>query len=160
MKFTKSHKAYMQLAISEARKNLLTPDGGPFGAVIVKGNNVVAVSRNTVLKADASCHAEVNAIRVASKKLKTYDLSGCRIYSTTEPCPMCFSAIHWARIDTIIYGNNIADAKKIGFNELSISNVSMKKIGKAKIKIISGVLREECNRLFNEWSVSPDKQLY
>jgi tRNA(Arg) A34 adenosine deaminase TadA len=156
----KLHKKYMQLAISEASKNLLTPDGGPFGAVIVRGDKVVAVARNTVLKNDASCHAEVNAIRIASKKLKTYDLSGCRIYSTTEPCPMCFSAIHWARIDTIIYGNSIADAKKIGFNELSISNVSMKKIGKAKIKIISGVLREECNRLFNEWSVLPDKQLY
>jgi len=160
MKFTKPHKKYMQLAIREARKNLLTPDGGPFGAVIVKGNRVVAVARNTVLKNDASCHAEVNAIRVASKNLKTYDLSGCRIYSTTEPCPMCFSAIHWARIDSIIYGNTIADAKKIGFNELSISNVSMKKIGKAKIKIIRGVLRSECNCLFQEWAVLPDKQLY
>jgi tRNA(Arg) A34 adenosine deaminase TadA len=121
---------------------------------------VLAVSRNTVLKSDATCHAEVNAIRLASKKLKTYNLSGCRIYSTTEPCPMCFSAIHWARIGSIIYGNNIADAKKIGFNELSISNVSMKKIGKAKIKIIRGVLRDECNRLFGEWAALPDRQLY
>ena len=150
----------MQLAICEARKNLTTPLGGPFGACIVKGNKVIAVTRNTVLKADASCHAEINAIRLASKKIKTYNLSGCRIYSTTEPCPMCFSAIHWARIDSIIYGNNIADAKKIGFNELSISNVSMKKIGKAKIKIIRGVLRDECNQLFKEWDKLPNKCLY
>jgi len=160
MKRKLSHKKYMQLAICEAKKNLSTPFGGPFGACIVKGNKVIAVSRNTVLKADASCHAEVNVIRLASKKLKTYDLSGCRIYSTTEPCPMCFSAIHWARISSIIYGNNISDAKKIGFNELSISNVSMKKIGKAKIKIICGVLRSDCNRLFREWSMLPNKQLY
>jgi tRNA(Arg) A34 adenosine deaminase TadA len=160
MKRTQSHKKYMQLAICEAKKNLSTPLGGPFGAVIVKGDKVVAVARNTVLKNDASCHAEVNAIRIASKKLKTYDLSGCRIYSTTEPCPMCFSAIHWARIGSIIYGNNIADAKKIGFNELSISNVSMKKIGKAKIKIICGILRNDCNRLFKDWFALPSKQLY
>ncbi|MDD4182630.1 MAG: nucleoside deaminase [Candidatus Omnitrophica bacterium] len=160
MRTVKPHRKYMQLAVCEARKNLLVPDGGPFGACIVKGNKVIAVARNTVLKHDASCHAEVNAIRLASKKLKTYDLSGCRIYSTTEPCPMCFSAIHWARIGSIIYGNNISDAKKIGFNELSISNVSMKKIGKAKIKIISGVLRDECNRLFKEWAALPIRQLY
>jgi tRNA(Arg) A34 adenosine deaminase TadA len=160
MKRKQPNSKYMQLAIKEARKNLCDICGGPFGACIVRGGKVIAVTRNTVLKADASCHAEINAIRLASKRLKTHDLSGCRIYSTTEPCPMCFSAIHWARIDSIIYGNNISDAKKIGFNELSISNVSMKKIGKAKIKIIRGVLRNDCNRLFREWSELPDKQLY
>ncbi|MDD4955547.1 MAG: nucleoside deaminase, partial [Candidatus Omnitrophica bacterium] len=133
MKNIIQHKKYMQSAICEARKNIKNLCGGPFGAAIVKGNKIIAVARNTVLKNDASCHAEINAIRLASKKLKTYNLFGCRIYSTTEPCPMCFSAIHWARIDTIIYGNNIRDAKRIGFNELFISNVSMKKIGKAKI---------------------------
>jgi len=154
------HEKYMQLAICEAKKNLSTPFGGPFGACIVKGNKVITVARNTVLKNDASCHAEVNAIRLASKKLKTHNLSGCRIYSTTEPCPMCFAACHWARIGSIIYGNNIADAKKIGFNELCISNVSMKKISKAKIKIICGILRSNCNRLFREWSAFPNKQLY
>jgi len=160
MKRKSQHEKFMQLALREARKNLLKPDGGPFGAVIIKKGRVVSIARNTVLKNDATCHAEINAIRLASKKLKTYNLSGCRIYSTTEPCPMCFSAIHWARIGSIIYGNNIADAEKIGFNELFISNVSMKKIGKAKIKIVRGVLRDECNRLFREWSVLPDKQLY
>lgn len=160
MKAENLHRKYMELALCEARKNLSRLSGGPFGAVIVKGNRVVAIARNTVLKNDATCHAEVNAIRLASKRLKTYDLSNCRIYSTTEPCPMCFSAIHWARINTIIYGNNIADARRIGFNELSISNVSMKRIGKAKIEIIRGVLRDECNRLFCEWSVLPDSQIY
>lgn len=160
MKKMTMHEKYMRLAINEAKKNLNKMEGGPFGAVIVKGNKVIAAARNTVLKNDASCHAEINAIRLASKKLRTYDLSGCIIYSTTEPCPMCFSAIHWARIDSIIYGNNIADARSIGFNELSISNVSMKKLGRAKIKIIGGILCSDCNRLFNEWFALSTKQLY
>jgi tRNA(Arg) A34 adenosine deaminase TadA len=155
-----AHKKFMRLAINEARRNLSKMAGGPFGACIVKGNKIISVARNTVLKNDASCHAEINAIRLASKKLKTHDLSGCRIYSTTEPCPMCFSAIHWARIDKIIYGNNINNAKKIGFNELCISNVSMKKLGKAKIKIVRGILRKECNKLHREWASLSNKQLY
>ena len=154
------HKKYMGMAVSKARENLVKMEGGPFGACIVKGDRVIAVARNTVLKNDATCHAEINAIRLASKKLKTYDLSGSVIYSTTEPCPMCFSAIHWAKINSIIYGNNIADAKRIGFDELCISNVSMKKQGRAKIKIIGGVLRSDCNRLFCDWSALSNKQLY
>ncbi len=160
MKKMSKHEKYMRLAIDEARKNLNKMEGGPFGACIVKGNKVIAVARNTVLKNDASCHAEVNAIRLASKKLKTYDLSGCIIYSTTEPCPMCFSAIHWAKINTIIYGNNIVDAKRIGFNELSISCHSMKKLGKAKVKVIKGLMRKECNQLFGCWNKLQDKILY
>lgn len=150
----------MQLAIKEAKKNFSTMQGGPFGACIVKENKVIAQTNNTVLRDDATCHAEINAIRRASRKLRTYNLSGCVIYSTTEPCPMCFSAIHWARISTIIYGNNICDAKKIGFNELNISSRVMKKLGKAKTKIISGVLRKECNYLFKQWDKLANKKLY
>lgn len=150
----------MGLALKEAGKNLLDMRGGPFGACIVKGGKVIAVSRNTVLKKDATCHAEVNAIRLASKRLKTFDLSGCSIYSTTEPCPMCFSAIHWSGIGVLVYGNAIADAKKIGFNELPISNARMKKLGKAKIKIIPGFMRDESNQLFKKWSKLPGKKWY
>jgi tRNA(Arg) A34 adenosine deaminase TadA len=151
---------FMSLALKEAGKNLSDMRGGPFGACIVKGGKVIAVSRNTVLKRDATCHAEVNAIRMASKKLKNYDLSGCSIYSTTEPCPMCFSAIHWSGIDMLVYGNTIADAKKIGFNELPISSARMKKLGRAKIKIIAGFMRDEANQLFKRWSKLPGKKLY
>ena len=151
----------MKLALKEAGKNISrNMSGGPFGACIVKDDRVIAVSRNTVLKQDATCHAEVNAIRAASKKLKTYDLSGCVIYSTTEPCPMCFSAIHWAGIDTIIFGNTIADAKKVGFNELYISNAKMKKIGKVKMNIISGFMRSKVNQLYKKWNSLPNKKLY
>ncbi|MDD4352399.1 MAG: nucleoside deaminase, partial [Candidatus Gracilibacteria bacterium] len=94
----------MQLAIAEAAKNFTDLQGGPFGACLVKEGQVFALARNTVLRSDATCHAEINAIRAASQKLGTYDLTGCEIYSTTEPCPMCFAAIHWAKIGKIYYG--------------------------------------------------------
>ena len=156
----KNDSRFMVRAIKEARKNLSSLDGGPFGACIVKNGEVVAVGRNTVLTEDASCHAEINAIRNASKKLKTYDLSGCSIYSTTEPCPMCFSAIHWARIDAIVFGTGIPDARKIGFHELCISARDMKKMGKSPIRIASGFMLEECRRLFDDWEKTDDKQIY
>ncbi|MCU0650734.1 MAG: nucleoside deaminase [Candidatus Omnitrophica bacterium] len=151
---------FMMLAIKEAGRNLKKPDGGPFGACIVKNGNVIAVGRNTVLRNDASCHAEINAIREASKKLKTYDLSGCEIYSTTEPCPMCFSAIHWARIDAVVFGTGISDARKIGFNELGISAKKMKKMGGSGISITAGFMLEECRGLFAAWERSPFKKVY
>ena len=156
----KLNPEYMRLAIEEARKNLRKMDGGPFGACIVKSGKVLAVARNTVLKKDATCHAEVNAIRKASKKLKTYDLSGCTIYSTTEPCPMCFSAIHWARIDSVVFGTRIIDAKEIGFNELSISAKKMKSLGKSRVKVFPNFLIKECQNLFKAWGALKNKNLY
>ena len=118
------------------------------------------MARNEVLKHDATCHAEINAIRKASEKIKTFDLSGCVIYSTTEPCPMCFSAAHWARISVIIYGTSILDAKKAGFNELNISNIKMKKMGGSSIKVYKDFLREECAELLDQWSKFKNKVLY
>jgi len=154
------HNKFMMLAVKEARKNLKSLDGGPFGACLVKGNKVLAAARNTVLKNDATCHAEINAIRAASRKLKNYDLSGCVIYSTTEPCPMCFSAIHWAKIGTVIYGTKIKDVKKLGFNELTISNAKMKALGKSSVKIKGGYLLGECRNLLKDWSGLEKKILY
>ena len=151
---------YMILAIKEARKNLKTADGGPFGACIVKGGKVIAASRNTVLKEDATCHAEIKAIRLASKRLKHFDLSRCIIYSTTEPCPMCFSAIHWARLEAVIYGTNIADVKKLGFHELGISARKMKTTGKSGVKIFPGFMRKECLRLLADWNNIEEKRIY
>ena len=147
----KLNPKFMRLAIREARKNLKSLEGGPFGACVVKNNKVLATARNTVLKNDATCHAEINAIRTASKKVKSFDLSGCRIYSTTEPCPMCFSAIHWARIETIVYGTDIADAKRLGFNELKITTKKMKAQGKSNVEIVSGFLRKECKKLLEDY---------
>lgn len=151
---------FMQLAIKEARKNILSMDGGPFGACIVKSGKVIAVGRNTVLVSDASCHAEINTIRAASRKLKNFDLSGCVIYSTTEPCPMCFSAIHWARIDAVVYGTTIDDVKKMGFNELRITATQLKKIGKSRVGVYGNFLRDECKLLLGDWADTSYKRLY
>ena len=151
---------FMEMAIREAEKNLKTLDGGPFGACIVKDGVVLAVARNKVFRTDATSHAEVSAIRLASRRIKTFDLSGCVIYSTTEPCPMCFSAIHWAKIGTIVYGTDIADAKRCGFHELEISNATLKKLGKSKIKIIKDFMRPECVELFNTWTAMSKKLTY
>lgn len=154
------NKKFMRLAIKEAAKNLKKMDGGPFGACIVKRGKAIAVARNEVLKKDATCHAEINAIRIASRKLKSFDLSGCVIYSTTEPCPMCFAAIHWARISKIVYGTTTKDAKKIGFNELEITDRRLKSLGKSKIKIIPDYMREECLALLKGFNELPNKRLY
>lgn len=159
-KRVKPNERFMRLAVREARKNIKAMDGGPFGACVVKGARLLAVARNTVLKRDATCHAEVNAIRMASREIKNFDLSGCVIYSTNEPCPMCFGAIHWARIGCIVYGTGIKDAARIGFNELNISDKKIKALGKTGIDIISGFLIEECRALLKDWNSSEKKKLY
>ncbi|MBU0591364.1 nucleoside deaminase [Candidatus Micrarchaeota archaeon] len=147
----------MELAIKIAEKGIGTVDS-PFGACIIKGNDVLAVGHSTVLSNNnATRHAEMNAIAAASKKLKTFDLSGCTIYSTTEPCPMCFSAIHWARISKIVWGTNISDVKALGFSELTVSNKQMKKLGKSKVKITSDFMRNECLDLLKKWKKGKGK---
>jgi tRNA(Arg) A34 adenosine deaminase TadA len=152
---------WMQRAIRSARAGMKKSEGGPFGACIVRGGKLIAEGHNTVLKTkDATCHAEVNVIREASRKLKRYDLKDCVIYSTTEPCPMCFSAIHWAQIPVVYYGTRIPDVAKRGFNELFISNRIMKKLGKSPMKIRGGVGLAGCRKLLSEWDRKEIKTLY
>lgn len=142
---------YMNLAIDAARK-AIEKGQSPFGACIVKDGQVLAVEHNSVwCDCDITAHAEVSAIRKACSHICNIDLSGAVIYSTTEPCPMCFSAIHWARISKIFYGTNIADAKRYGFNELEISNQTLKTLGGEKIQIHPDFLRQECLKLFEEF---------
>lgn len=151
----------MLKAIQSAERGMRRGEGGPFGAVIIKSGKILAVAHNTVLKnQDATCHSEVNAIRIASKKLRKFDLKGCVIFSTNEPCPMCFSAIHWARIGKVVFGTRIRDVQKRGFNELSIPSVRMKKAGKSRVKIRSGFMKRECLELLKKWDVLDKKQLY
>lgn len=151
----------MKLAIRSAQAGIKRSEGGPFGAVIVRGNQRIAVAHNTVLKdRDATCHAEVNAIRVASRKLKRFDLSDCVIYSTTEPCPMCFSAIHWARIARVVFGTNISDVQKRGFHELSIASRKMKREGQSPVSLRIGFMKKECRALLKEWDQKKDKRVY
>ena len=152
--------AFMRRAIREARRNLRTLEGGPFGACIVRDGTLIAAARNTVLRNDATCHAEINAIRKASRKLGTFDLSGCVIYTTTEACPMCFSAVHWARVGTIVSGTRIQDAKRAGFHELEISNVRLRKLGKSRVKLIEGFLRDEALELLESWARLPGRRSY
>jgi len=154
-------RKWMALAIESARKAMGNSAGGPFGAVIVRGNRLIAVGHNTVLKNhDATCHAEINVIRIASKKLGRFDLSDCVIYSTTEPCPMCFSAIHWARIAKVIFGTTITDVQKRGFHELSIPSKKMKREGKSPVSLKAGFMKKECLALLKDWDEKKDKEVY
>lgn len=156
-----ARKKWMALAIKSARQGIRRSEGGPFGAVIVRGGRAVAVAHNRVLKErNATRHAEVNAICAASRKLGRYDLSDCVIYSTTEPCPMCFSAIHWARIARVIYGTSIADVQKRGFHELSIPSRHMKLKGKSPVELQGGFMKKECLALLREWDRKTDKEVY
>jgi guanine deaminase len=148
---------YMKIAYDEALYGIKHNEGGPFGAVIVKDDMVIAKAHNTVLKEnDPTCHAEINAIKKASKKLKTYNLEGCILYVTGEPCPMCLSALIWAKIKEIYYGCNIIDTEKIGFIDKNIYN-NIKKIRKKELKEID---RKDCLNLYKEWSNKEDKEIY
>ncbi len=155
------NRRFMMIAIEEARGGSGAGEGGPFGAVIVKGDEVIAKAHNSVLgDNDPTRHAEIKAISEASSKLGTYDLSGCEIYTTTEPCPMCFSAIHWAKIDRMIYGTGIGDVRKLGFNELTISASEMRDKGGSSVDIIGDFMRPECEELLQFWSGLPDQKVY
>ncbi|TLD43041.1 MAG: Guanine deaminase [Candidatus Jettenia ecosi] len=150
----------MRLAIHKAREGI-EKGQTPFGACIVKDGEVISCTHNIVWQTmDITAHAEVNAIREACKKLNTVDLSGCVIYSTCEPCPMCFSACHWAKIAKIMYGTRVDDAKKIGFNELTILNKKMKRFGNSPVEIAGDLLREENLELFKIWYNRTDKRVY
>lgn len=151
---------FMQMAIDKAREGV---DNGqtPFGACIVKNDKVISCDHNIVWEStDITAHGEIHAIRSACHNLKNIDLSGCTIYSTCEPCPMCFSAIHWARIDKIIYGARIEDAQRFGFNELTVSNHLLKELGVSKVQIIGDFMRKENVKLFEYWDSKPDKKTY
>ena len=154
-------ETFMRLAIEKAREGVR---GGqtPFGACIVSPDGrVLACDHNVVWHTtDITAHGEINAIRAACRALGSIDLSGCTIYSTTEPCPMCFSAIHWARISRIVYGASIADAQAAGFNELAIATIVMKETGGSPVEIDGGCLREECAALFAEWKESGNARPY
>jgi tRNA(Arg) A34 adenosine deaminase TadA len=158
--FHEPNEKFMEIAIKWGRKNIKKMDGGPFGACIVKNNKVIAASKNNVLKSNATAHAEVLAIQKASKKLNTYFLKDCIIYSTTEPCPMCFSAIHWAGIEQIVFGTNINDVAKIGFNEMMISNKKLKSLAKINTTITKGFLYSKCKKLLDDWNAVSNHCVY
>ncbi len=142
---------FMKLAVEEAKLGVKENHGGPFGAVIVKDGKVIAKAHNTVLKDDdPTCHAEINAIRKASKILDTFDLTDCELYTTGKPCPMCKSAIQWAKIDKVYYVCDYNDAKEIGFDEEGGNNDKYEEVQ---------VDCEECKELYKEYG-SSNRQRY
>lgn len=151
---------FMRLAIAKALAGVAA-GGSPFGACIVRDGEVVACEHNVVWQTtDITAHAEVHALRCACRALGTIDLTGCTVYTTTEPCPMCFSAIHWARCARIVYGTSIADAQAAGFRELTISNEQMKVLGGSPVEVEGGFLRDECQAVFDAFCARPDRATY
>ena len=147
-----SKEDFLKMAIEESKINSINDysEGGPFGAVIVKEGQIISKAHNSVRKSkDATAHAEVNAIRLAGEKLGTFDLSGCVLYASAEPCPMCLSAIIWANIKEVYYGCTKEDAGKIGFRDDIIYDYLK---GKNKDLInLKQIDREECIKTFEEY---------
>ena len=134
--------------------------GGPFGSVIVKNDKIIAEVSNKVTSSnDPTAHGEIVAIREACQNLNTFDLSGCEIYTSCEPCPMCLSAIYWSRLDKIYYANTREDAKNIDFDDSFIYTEIPKKIDDRKIKMIQ-MLRDEALKAFEIWDKKVDKIKY
>ena len=147
-------------AIQLAKQNVETGEGGPFGAVIVKNDLIIAKSANCVTKDnDPTAHAEIVAIRLACKSLDTFNLEGCIIYTSCEPCPMCLSAIYWAAIKKVYYGNSKEDAGKIGFDDAFIYEELKLKPENRKVKS-QQLLTEKAILTFNLWEKSKSKTTY
>ena len=154
-----SNKKFMLRAI-ELSVSSASTDGGPFGCVIVKNNSIIAEGSNEVTKNnDPTAHGEIVAIRDACKKLNTFNLSGCDLYSSCEPCPMCLSAIYWSRIENIFYANTRIDAKSIDFDDSFIYSEINKDLEDRKIKMFQ-MHREEALEAFKIWENKKDKIKY
>lgn len=149
----------MRKAIALSTENV-NNGGGPFGAVIAKDGKIIATGVNRVTdKCDPTAHAEVNAIREAASKLKTFNLSGCEIYTSCEPCPMCLGAIYWAHLDKMYYGNNKTDAKSIGFDDSFIYDELALNPEDRKLPS-EELLHNEAIKAFENWAGKDDKIEY
>lgn len=146
----RAENKYIQLAIDEAREGIFNNHGGPFGSIIVKDGKIVGRGHNSVLKNnDSTAHGEICAIRDAESNLGSYDLSGCELYTTGEPCPMCLAACKWANIDKVYYGCSIADNTEIGFRDEVFDNMFGGREGFSDY--LEEVDREACLELFKEY---------
>jgi guanine deaminase len=160
MSDTVHHEAFMRRAIELSREGMESNRGGPFGAVIVKAGEIIAEGVNRVTSTcDPTAHAEVVAIRAAGAALGTFDLSGCQIYTSCEPCPMCLAAIYWARLDRVYYANCREDAASIGFDDAAF----YREIGlpiEARTLPMSRLLPQEAREAFDAWARKPDRVRY
>jgi guanine deaminase len=151
---------FMKKAIRLSVTNVEKGKGGPFGALVVKDGKIIARGANSVTSTnDPTAHAEVVAIRKACKVLKTYQLTGCEIYTSCEPCPMCLAAIYWARPDKLYYAGNKEDAAAINFDDKFIYDEIAKPVAERKI-FTQQLLREEALEAFKKWNESPCKIQY
>jgi len=143
---------FMREAIIESEKNLKTGDGGPFGAVVVRNGKIIGRGHNEVIKnSDPTCHGEIQAIRDACKYLQTYDLTGCELYTSAMPCPMCLGAIIWANIKVVYYGNSAQDTAQIGFRDDFIYRFIEGKCHNKEVLQLKQLLREEAINAFKKY---------
>lgn len=150
----------MEAAIALAEKGVENDEGGPFGCVIVKDDQIIGRGNNKVTSTnDPTAHAEIIAIREACKHLDSFQLEDCEIYTSCEPCPMCLGAIYWARPKVIYYGNTRKDAAKIGFDDSMIYDEISGDLTGRKIPVIN-ICRKKANLTFIEWQQKKDKKIY
>lgn len=152
--------AFMSRAIELAFENVKSGRGGPFGAVVVKDGQIIAEGANRVTASkDPTSHAEIVAIREACKRLGNFEITGCELYTTCEPCPMCLGAIYWARPARVYFACDANDASKAGFDDSLIYREIARPHGARKIPM-SAMMREEALEIFRAWQAKPDKVPY
>jgi len=157
---TEPNPDFMRRAIQLANENARSGAGGPFAAVIVKDGQIIGEGANSVTSSnDPTAHGEINAIRDACRRLNTFSLKGCEIYSSCEPCPMCLAAIYWARMETIYYGNNCEDAARAGFDD-SFLYREFHNHREARTLPARQMLPGEAWESFQVWIDNPDKVEY
>jgi guanine deaminase len=159
-KATHTDKTFMTRAIQLSIENVHSGRGGPFGTVIAKDGSIIAESANQVTATnDPTAHAEILAIRLACQKLGFFELRGCDLYTSCEPCPMCLGAIYWARLNKVYFGNLAADAAKVGFDDSAIYAEIGQPHAEREIPMIQ-MMREEALAAFLAWEANPSKILY
>jgi tRNA(Arg) A34 adenosine deaminase TadA len=156
MNMQTTEDAYMRLAIQSAEEGIEAREGGPFGACIVRASDhtILAIAHNTVLRDhDPTCHAEMNAIRMAAQALGHHDLSDCVLYTTAEPCPMCLGAIYWANISQVYMGVTRECAAKFGFRDERMYTEMHQDLTKRQLPCQTGVLAARCESVFTRWTL-------
>jgi guanine deaminase len=155
-----AHEQWMKVAIEEARAGIAAGQS-PFGAAIVSDGSLIARGHNEVWhRTDPTSHAEVVVIRRAAEAIRGIDLSGCVMYTTCEPCPMCASAIHGSKLDAVCFGATIGDAQVAGFSELTVPIGELYSMGGSAVHLLPRVLQQECAALFRAWLAHPAHRGY
>lgn len=151
---------FMRYAIALGRKGMQAGNGGPFGAIVVKNGKIIGEGWNRVVSSnDPTAHGEITAIRDACKNIQTYDLSGCELYTSGEPCPMCLSAIYWAHVERVFYGFSVHAAATASFDDELIFKELNKSASQRKIPEIQ-ILEAEALMILNDYTANPDRVIY